>query len=269
LRSFQARLQLVQELQLGSETQQHFVENALAEVNSALQKRLQTYVCRRVFVSSGRTFKPDDSTCVPAPEHLAAKLDSLLEAEGVGEADLAICTGMTEDDIVFAETCLKRSMRVRVLKRAAVGRESETRSWPFSSEEWQGRWRALTEPHPRTEIWNDDDHLGPVEGLVDGNDDLEAMASQRHLEWLHNTARTEAEPATEIDEGGSERLYVVVFDDQESDDAADSASWIDRIQRKVGLRVKTISLNRLAGESLQMHRPTMTQEERETGPSMT
>ena len=65
LRSFQARLQLVQELALGSEDQQHFVESALVEVNGALQKRLQTCVCRRVFVSSGRTFKPGDPTRVP------------------------------------------------------------------------------------------------------------------------------------------------------------------------------------------------------------
>ena len=250
LRSFQARLELVQELQFGSENQQRFIEKALDRVNRALQQRLQTCGCRRVFVSSGGMFKPGDSTRVPAPEHLdalVAKLDALLEVEGVGEADLAICTGMTEGDILFAESCLKRSMRVRLLKRAAVGRESDARSWPFSSNEWQRRWRALTEPHPGKEIWEDDDHLGPVVALVDGENDLEAVARQRHVEWLHNTARTEAEPATETDEGGSERLCVVVFDDQESDDAADSARWVDRVQQKAGLRVKAISLNMLAG----------------------
>jgi len=53
--------------------------------------------------------------------------------------------------------------------------------------------------------------------------------------------------------------------EQGSDKAADGASWIDRFQQNPGLQVKAISLNTLAGSS-QVHRPTITPEEREKSP---
>jgi hypothetical protein len=239
-------LELVRELQLGSDSQQRFIDDALAEVNNAPALRFGTCACRRVFVMSSRAFTSGASMPVLSSEQLnaiGAQLEVLLEAQGAGEADLAICGGTAEEDVLFAETCLKRSMRVRLSKRAAADRTS---TGAFSSDEWRSRSRALTtrEPSSRKEIWSDDEQLGPVIA-IDGSDSLEAVSRQRHVEWLHNTAWTEAEREMETEDSANERLIVISSDDREGDDA-DGGSWVDRLQQN-GLRVKTISLSKLAG----------------------
>jgi hypothetical protein len=115
----------------------------------------------------------------------------------LGPSDLGICGGMTESDIIFAETCLKLGARIRILLREPVAGESGEPSWPFQSPEWQRRFHELVLSGERKQIWIDTEHLGtPVEGSC--RQRTKCFVARRQKQWLINTAQMEAEPIVKV-----------------------------------------------------------------------
>ena len=104
--------------------------------------------------------------------------------------DLAICGATTESDIIFAEACLERKLRVRILIREPLQAELDGASrWPaLASPSWHERFHALRQRH-ETEVWIDTEHLGPTPS---GQQSQAQISLCRYKQWLLDTARMEA-----------------------------------------------------------------------------
>jgi hypothetical protein len=178
-----------------------FVERALRTVDNAIEERSSHCTCQRVFLWAG--YSIDQSTEKPRRfaaddvDQVASEIDRALRKWAVGVNDLAICSGMTESDILFAEICLQLGARVRVMLRDPISDEATQPLWPFATPEWQERFHELLQPGSQKEIWVDSTHLGvPPTGSV-GQDTAE-FVKRRHNQWILNTACMEAEPKTAI-----------------------------------------------------------------------
>ncbi|WP_241426240.1 hypothetical protein [Geobacter benzoatilyticus] len=98
---------------------------------------------RRVFLFSGHMidapdrpeprFPPDKEPIAAAA--IAAKLDEL----GAGPGDLALCSGACGGDILFAEACLARGVRVEIRIPFNIP-EFLNRSVTFAGERWRDRF---------------------------------------------------------------------------------------------------------------------------------
>lgn len=192
LHSFRERLFLLDALDFRPD----FVKPALQIVEETFVQKNKYCTCERVFLWSGYgldipnrgapRFPPQN---VPAVER---KINDALEHWKVGENDLAICEGVHESDIIFAEACRGKGARVRLMLLDDMAKRLHEPLWPFRSIEFQQRFHELRIA-PETEVWFHTDHLGPpVMALSPGRS---RNTKERHQRWLINTARLEAEPA--------------------------------------------------------------------------
>ncbi len=109
-------------------------------------------------------------------EAMAARL----ERWRVGKGDLALCGGACGADLLFAELCLERGARLRLLLPLPEG-EFLGRSVRIAGGRWEERFFAVKR---QAEVWCQHERLGPPpEG---------ANAFERNNLWLLNTARVEA-----------------------------------------------------------------------------
>lgn len=118
---------------------------------------------RRVFLFSGHMidapnrpeprFPPDKEPIAAAA--IAAKLDEL----GAGPGDLALCSGACGGDILFAEACLARGVRVEIRIPFNIP-EFLTRSVTFAGERWRSRFFAIINT-PLATLFVMPDELGP------------------------------------------------------------------------------------------------------------
>jgi len=204
--------------------EQDFISQAMELVDEArLKKERATY--QRVFLFAGY---PVDATGTvqarfPRPQIAAVqkKIEAALEQWDVGKNDLAICEGITEGEIVFAEACRKRSARVRFLLLEPAGHARRS-SWPFPPGEWSQRFYKLLEAEPDVEVWRHAERLGPAfdEGSAADQDAL----LLRHKNWLFNTACMEAEPM-------GDRLFGLILCNEEDEDVENPAHPSYFIQR--------------------------------------
>src|SRR5262245_37376652 len=135
LRSFRYRLELLEELGV----QLDFVKEALSIVDQSIKSRNKRCTCERVFLWRGY---PIDAPHRRVPRFPASQVGAveraiteMLNDWQLGPGDLAICGGMTESDVLFADVCLKLEARVRLILRRPehlVPNEPEQPLWPFA-----------------------------------------------------------------------------------------------------------------------------------------
>jgi tetratricopeptide (TPR) repeat protein len=235
LQSFQDRMELLE----GLEVQPEFVQPALKIVKKAIGCRNHPKSCERVFLWSGYAI---DEPKRPSPrfpsdrvEVVTTEIRETLQHWDLKSSDLGICGGTTESDIIFAETCLRRGARVRIMMREPVGSETSEPLWPFASDEWRKRFHELLRPDGhKKEIWIDADHLGTSPKGSEGEDPI-SFAKRRQKQWLINTARMEAASAGKIENRPPDtpsttgRLYgLFLWDGKVASDDPDDPSWIIR-----------------------------------------
>jgi hypothetical protein len=185
-------LSLLVELDVRTE----LIQEALHIVEATLAAKMGRCTCKRVILWHGYGIDRPDRKKSRFPAHcvdeLAGQIREALKDWNVGPDDLAICSGMTESDIVFAETCVELGSRVRIMFREPVGSEVEqTTLWPpLASPAWRERLHRLrVRDRKEKEIWIDTEHLGPIWA---GEQSPATVATRRHKEWLLNTAKMEA-----------------------------------------------------------------------------
>jgi tetratricopeptide (TPR) repeat protein len=200
LQTFQERLSLYDELKF----QPEFIKPALEIVNETLQQK-RVRPPKKVILWAGypidRDGKQEDRT-PRFPEsrvdYVRQQIDAALEYWSVGEGDLAICEGIHECDILFAEACQKRGSRVRLMLLDPADGDSHQALWPFDSEKWEAQFHQL-QSASGVEVWLNSEHLGPaVDTRTRGG---RRSVQQRHKHWLINVARLEAEPAFDPESG--------------------------------------------------------------------
>ena len=219
LQSLEDRLVLLEKLSFKTE----IVSEAQRIVEQTLNSKRRTNNWAKVVVfygypidTSGQSPARFPASSVSAVQN---KIEETLEKWKIGEGDLAICAGATEGDVLFSEKCLERGAHLRLLMMEATPCQLAEAVRNSSSSQWTTRAYALVE-HAKTEIWYHQSELGdPVEP---------SYLQGRNNRWILNTARMEAEKATE--EG---RLYgLIVWDSSlRVSDPVDPSFFIAEIRR--------------------------------------
>ena len=173
-----------------------YVKPALELVQQVLTQKNRHCTWRRVFLWSGY---PVDKKGRRTPRFPVTNLKAVekriheaLDQWKVGEDDLAICEGVHEGDILFAEGCRRRKARVRMMLLQPVNGQCREPLWPFSTTVWEQRFHDLRSALGEN-VWFHADHLGPVLDVTSSRG-LRSL-EERHKRWLINTAELEAEPA--------------------------------------------------------------------------
>jgi len=120
---------------------------------------------RQVFLFSGHMI---DSPDRPEPRFPAAReavaaraIGATLDTLGAGPEDMALCSGACGGDILFAEACLKRGVRLEVRLPFAIPTFLE-KSVSFAGEGWSARFHAVKDNHLTTlSIMPDEPWLAP------------------------------------------------------------------------------------------------------------
>jgi len=95
-----------------------------------------------------------------AQEAVAARaISETLDTLGAGSEDLALCSGACGGDILFAEACLQRGVRLEVRLPFAIAIFMK-KSVSFAGEEWRTRFDSIA-ASPLTTLLIMDDELGP------------------------------------------------------------------------------------------------------------
>jgi hypothetical protein len=101
---------------------------------------------RQVFLFSGHMVDaPDRSPARFPPEmepHAAAAIGKLLDELGAGADDVAISSGACGSDLLFAEACLKRNVRVEIYL-PFVEEKFLKNSIDFAGKQWRDRFFAV------------------------------------------------------------------------------------------------------------------------------
>lgn len=240
LQLLKERVEFLQRLQFKTE----IVGPVMELVDDALRNLPVRQTWHRVFVYYGY---PCDAVGSPEtrlprrsiPE-LQNRMNQILSGWEIGNGDLAICAGTAESEILFAESCLSRGAHVRLLVLDSAVDKMATVLADSDSNDWANRHAALLD-HPNTTVWYHREELG---------DPVDTTGLQgRHNLWIFNTARMEAESATETADSKA-RLYGLILS-SESPNAVDPEepsffiSLIQAANRHQG-RVKEISLGQLS-----------------------
>lgn len=101
---------------------------------------------KRIFLFSGHMLDaPDRSPARFPPEkerHAAATINKLLDELAAGADDLAISSGACGGDLLFAESCLQRNVRMEIYL-PFVEEEFLTSSIDFAGTHWRDRFFAV------------------------------------------------------------------------------------------------------------------------------
>lgn len=200
-----------------------FIKQAMDLVDEARnQKERPTY--QRVFLWAGYPLDLAGHTPPRFPdsqlETVQAKINEALEVWKVGANDLAICEGVREGDILFAEACRKRGAHLRLM--ILEPKQARTGSWPFPPGKWSDRFHKLLQSRPDVEVFRHFECLGPSFDEGEPGDDESLL--RRHKNWLINTAGMEAEPL-------GDRLYGLILCNEEDMDPENPAHPSYFIQR--------------------------------------
>lgn len=143
------------------------VEAALKVFDRALQNLsppAKRWSPRQVFLFSGHMI---DALNRPTPrfpankEPIAAKaIADQLDKLGAGDGDLALCGGACGGDLLFAEACLERGLRLEV-RLPFEEAEFLQQSVLFAGDEWRDRYYKV-KSHPKTSVLLMPKELGPL-----------------------------------------------------------------------------------------------------------
>ena len=140
------------------------VEAALAIFEQSLAKLEEPWQPRRVFLFSGHMIDAPDRPTVRFPPDkepiAAAAIAKKLDELGAGPEDLALCSGACGGDLLFAEACLQRGIRLRVRIPFEIP-EFLQRSVSFAGERWRDRFYAMKD-NPLTTLLIMPQELGPT-----------------------------------------------------------------------------------------------------------
>jgi hypothetical protein len=138
----------------------------------------------KVAICSGHMIDAPDRKTPRFPagkaEAVRAKIAQQLEQWNIGAGDLAVCDGACGADILFAEECLRRGARLRLLLAQEVDdfiRDSVRRA----GNDWVRRFHALCD---KAEVATQPERLGKEPNDV-------SIYARTNL-WIINTARVEA-----------------------------------------------------------------------------
>ena len=140
------------------------VAAALEIFSRALEKLKEPWLPRKVFLFSGHMIDapgrseprfPADKEEIAA-RAIAAKLDEL----GADENDLALCGGACGGDLIFAEQCLKRGLRLHV-RLSFAEPEFLEKSVNFAGDAWRRRFKEVKE-HRNCKLIIMPEELGPA-----------------------------------------------------------------------------------------------------------
>jgi hypothetical protein len=231
LQLLKERLDLLKRLNFKS----NIVNAAIETVDAALHSKKQQHKWAKVVVFHGYPIDKPDLPVGRFPASAATavgkRIEEVLDGWKIGKGDLAICGGSTEGDVMFGENCLEREVHVRLLVLEPTPLQlAQVFSDPASSE-WAIRSSSLVD-HPATEVWYHRAELGdPVET---------AYAQGRHNRWILNTARMEAENATE-----ETRLYGLILSDGSLGvtDPEDPSFFISEIRASNRYKGRVLTVN--------------------------
>lgn len=140
------------------------VDAAIAIFDQAKSKLTAPWEPHRVFLFSGHMidapdrpeprFPPDKEAA--AAKAIADELDKL----GAGPEDMTLCGGACGGDLLFAEACLARKMRLEVRLAFEIP-EFLKRSVVFAGEQWRDRFYAVRS-NPLTTLLVMPDEMGPT-----------------------------------------------------------------------------------------------------------
>ena len=185
----------------------------------------------KVIVSSGHMIDVPDRPMPRFPprkenrvrQHLAQTLDSW----HISRNDRAVCGGARGSDILFAELCVEREARIRLLI-ALPEEEFLKQSIALPGSNWEERYFALRR-HPQVETWFQHERLGtPPPNL---------SPFTRNNLWIIDTARAEVNTGN---------LYaVLVWDEQPTGDGPGGTSHFAEALRHLGGRLTIINPTKL------------------------
>lgn len=231
LQTFEQRLSLLDQLDFRPD----FVKAALGIVGAALRQKRST-VCeyKRVFLWAGYPLdKPCDAPRFPESsiDDVKQQIAQALEDWKITEGDLAICEGVREGDILFAEACLARKAQVRLMLLDLQDTGEEQILWPFQSEEWERRFKGLRSAG--AELWFHSTHLGPYH--TENARDQQSLL-RRHKNWIINTAEFEAEPTSasdsDADANAPTKLYgLFLWNGEAGDGLTNPSFFVGRVNK--------------------------------------
>ncbi len=187
------------------------------------------YDPRQMFLFSGHMIDhpqrteprfPVDKEAV-AGAAIATKLDEL----GAGTGDLAICGGACGGDILFAEACLARGLRLEIHIQYDEP-EFLAASVSFGAPSWVERFNRL-KAHPNTVVLVMPDELGP---LSEGDDPY-----VRNNLWQLDTALGH----------GAEKVVLIALWDGKSGDGPGGTQHLIETVRKFSGQVHILDIGRL------------------------
>jgi hypothetical protein len=124
---------------------------------------------RQIFLFSGHMIdqpgRPEPRFPAAQEPTAAAAIGRQLDELGAGPEDLALCSGACGGDILFAEACLQRGLRLEVYLPFDVETFLET-SVDFAGDEWRARFFAVT-AHQRASLFLMPEELGPAPADAD------------------------------------------------------------------------------------------------------
>ncbi len=135
------------------------IERAIAK----LRRPADAWHPRQVILFSGHMIDAPgrDAPRFPADQEAAAveAVRGQLDALEAGAGDLAMCGGACGGDLLFAETCLERGLRLEIRIPFDIP-EFVSRSVSFAGGRWRDRFYAVTS-HPNTVVYVMSRELGP------------------------------------------------------------------------------------------------------------
>jgi tetratricopeptide (TPR) repeat protein len=157
----------------------------------------------------------------------AVAIDGELAKLALGAGDLGLCGGANGGDLLFAEACLQRGMRLEIripFDEPKFLRESVS----FAGDRWRDRFYAV-KAHPSTRVFVMPDELGPTPAGAD-------PYSRNNL-WLLNSALA----------WGDERLrFVCLWDGRGGDGPGGTKHMYEVVQKRTG-RVHHLKTSELFG----------------------
>ena len=153
------------------------------------------------------------------------KIADQLEKWKIGQGDLAICGGACGSDILFAEECLRRGARIRLLLAQPV-EEFVRDSVQHAGEDWVRRFHALRE-EAEVAILPGDPGAAP-------NDDIYAQTNL----WIIENAQAESSDPHQI-------YCLLVWDEKQTGDGPGGTSDFQKKVCQLGAVLEVINPTRL------------------------
>lgn len=206
-------------LLLADEAPERELELTARRAAAQLQAAEAAHAPRQVFLFSGHMIDAPDrpEPRFPAAQEptAAAAIGRQLDELGAAPADLAICSGACGGDLLFAEACLARGLRVEIYLPFAVEKFLET-SVNFAGAQWRARFCAVT-GHAHARLFIMPEELGPTP--ADGE-----PFSRVNL-WMLYTAQAW---------GADKTRFICLWNGQAGDGPGGTKHLIDAVQERQG-----------------------------------